>query len=263
MSERVERISAFYGKGGEDARLTKSRHGRLEYLTTMHYIHRFAQPGAAILEIGAGTGRYSIALAREGYEVTAVELVEQNLAVLKQNGGALGNLHAFRGDALDLGRFAENSFDMTLVLGPLYHLYEAEEVHRALEEAIRVTKKGGVIFAAFLSVHAILFNNYLQGNLAAGLEENFDEHYGVKHFEEQLFTGYDIAQFEQMIRREKVQYLTTASADSILELAEHRSDFQMSDEEFERFAQYHLATCEKRELLASASHLLCLCRKMH
>ena len=114
---------------------------------------------------------------------------------------------------------------------------------------------------AFLSVYAILFNNYLNGSLCDGLNENFEADYKVKHFEEQLFTGYDISEFEQLFATKAVQYITTAAVDSILELAEGRNDFAMSEEEFEAFIKYHLATCEKRELLGCSSHLLSVCRK--
>lgn len=261
MSKRIEIVSSFYNKIDEDMRLCGSRQGQLEYITTMEYIHRFVQKGAKVLEIGAGTGRYSIALAKEGYGVTAVELVERNLEVLKENGSSLKSLQAFQGDALNLGRFADGEFDITLVFGPMYHLYDKKDVHKALDEAIRVTKENGVILVAFLSVYAILFDNYLQGNLVVGLDENFADDYKVKHFEEQLFTGYDIAEFEQLFAEKQVERLALAATDSILELAEGRSDFVMSDEELEAFAKYHLATCEKRELLGSSSHLLYICRK--
>lgn len=261
MSKRVEIVSSFYNKIEEDARLGGSRHGQLEYITTMEYIHRYAKNGARILEIGAGTGRYSIALAKEGYEVAAVELVEHNLEVLKKNGSDLTNLQVFQGDALDLSKFEDGEFDITLVFGPLYHLYDKKDVHKALDEAIRVTKENGVILVAFLSVYAILFDNYLQGNLTDGLEENFADDYSVKHFEEQLFTGYDIAEFEGLFAGKNTEYLTTVAVDSILELAEERTDFLLSDAELEQFAKYHLATCEKRELLGSSSHLLYICKK--
>jgi len=261
MSKRIDIVSGFYAGIDEDSRLHRSRHGQLEYLTTMHYIRRYAAEDSRILEIGAGTGRYSIALAKAGYAVTAVELVESNLAVLRQNSEGYSSLSAYQGDATDLSRFADNTFDVTLLFGPMYHLYSSEDTHRALDEAIRVTKAGGVILTAFLSVHAILFNNYLNGHLQQGLVENFDSAGCVRHFEEQLFTGYDIAGFEQLFRQKPVQHLTTAAADSILELAEERRDFAMSDEEFRHFAAHHLSTCETRELLGCSSHLLHICRK--
>lgn len=262
MSKRIEIVNSFYNAIDEDARLDRSRQGQMEYITTMEYIHRFAREGAKVLEIGAGTGRYSIALAKAGYDVTSVELVEHNLEVLKKNGEGLKNLQAFQGDALDLSRFADGEFDVTLVFGPIYHLYDKKDVHKALDEAIRVTKENGVILVAFLSVYAILFDNYLNGSLVEGIEENFTQDYQVKHFEEQLFTGYDIVEFEELFAEKCVETLTLAAVDSILELAEGRKDFAMSDEEFDAFVQYHLATCEKRELLGCSSHLLYVCRKI-
>ena len=76
-----------------------------------------------------------------------------------------------------------------------------------------------------------------------------------------MFTGYDIVEFEQLFETHGVKHLSTIAVDSILELSEGRSDFMMSDEEFELFFNYHLATCEKRELLGSSSHLLYICKK--
>ena len=162
MSTREEIVSGFYDRANEDSGLKRSRHGQLEYATTMSYIHRYANPHSKVLEVGAGTGRYSIALAGEGLDVTAVELVESNLAVLRENSGAIENLKSIRGDATDLSRFTENTFDVTLILGPMYHLYEADEVNKAIDEAIRATKPGGVIFFAFISVYAIMYGNHVR-----------------------------------------------------------------------------------------------------
>ena len=261
MNKRIEILRSFYDDIDENSRLNRSRQGQLEYITTMNYIHRYAKTGAKILEIGAGTGRYSIALAKEGYNVTAVELVETNLEVLKNNSVGIENIISYQGDALNLDRFEGNQFDITLLFGPMYHLYDKKEVHKALDEAIRVTKIGGIILTAFLSVYAIMNNNYLKETLAAGIEMNFDDNYKVKHFEDQLFTGYDIVEFEELFESHNTKYLTTAAVDNILETAERRTDFKMSDADFELFVKYHLATCEKRELLGSSSHLLYICKK--
>ena len=262
MSKRIEIVRSFYDDIDEDSRLNRSRHGQLEYVTTMDYIHRYAKQGAKVLEIGAGTGRYSITLAKEGYKVTAVELVDSNLDVLRKNSSGIENIVSYQGDALNLGRLEDEQFDVTLLFGPMYHLYDTEDVHKAIDEAVRVTKKDGIILVAFLSVYAIMYDNYLNGTFAAGVKENFDDSYGVKHFEEQLFTGYDIVEFEQLFEAHTTKHLTTVAVDNILELAEGRADFKMSDEEFELFAKYHLATCEKRELLGCSSHLLYICQKV-
>ena len=262
MSSRKEIVSSFYGQYDEDGRTTRSRHGQLEYCTTMAYIHRYTTGRSKLLEVGAGTGRYSIALAGEGMDVTAVELVESNLAVLRENSRGMANIQSFQGDATDLSRFPDNSFDVTLVFGPMYHLYEADEVHRAINEAIRVTKPEGVLLFAFLSVFAIMYANYFYGNWAEGQAENFTEDHRVRHFKEQLFTGYDVAEFEALFHGKPVEWITTAGVDGLLEPIEKRPDFALSDEDFEALAKWYLAFSEKRELLGTTSHLLYICRKI-
>ena len=261
MSTRKEIVSSFYEKADENSRLQRTIHGRLEYKTTMAYIHRYSETNTKILEIGAGTGRYSIALAKEGMTVAAVELLENNLAVLKENSKDLGNLRSYQGDATVLHCFADDTFDLTLSLGPMYHLYEPDEVDKAINEAIRVTKPGGVIMFAFLSVFGIMYANYFNGNWAVGQEENFTDDYKIKHFKEQLFTGYDITEFEDLFRDKPVEWITTAGTDGIVEAIEDRSDFSIPDNDFDAFAAWYLAFAEKRELLGCTNHLLYICKK--
>lgn len=261
MAERIEMLKTIYGKFDEDKRLTSSRQGQLEYFITMNYVDKYIKSGDKILEIGAGTGKYSIELAKNGYDVTAVELVESNLEVLKKNAEGLMNISAFQGDALNLSRFDDNTFDVTLLFGPMYHLYEEKDRNKALDEAIRVTKPDGVILVAFLSAHAIMMSNYLSGNFKEGFTANFDEDYKVKHFTEQAFTGFDIAEFEEMFEAKPVKYITTVAADSVLEIVERNPDFKMSDDDFKLFLDYQLHICEKREMLGLSCHLLYICRK--
>lgn len=73
----------FYNNYDEDNRLIP-KHGMVEFLTTMHYIEKYLNPGDRVLEVGAGTGRYSHTLARQGYAVDAVELVEHNINIFRK-----------------------------------------------------------------------------------------------------------------------------------------------------------------------------------
>ena len=79
-----EKIEEYYSTFNEDERLS-SRFGNVEFVMTVHYIEKYLKPGARIIEIGAGTGRYSHHFARQGYEVDAVELVAGNIETLKAN----------------------------------------------------------------------------------------------------------------------------------------------------------------------------------
>lgn len=262
MSTREELLADFYDRSDEGGRLEKSRHGQLEYAATMAYIHRYVNAGAKVLEVGAGTGRYSIALAEEGIDVTALELVESNLAVLRDNSRGLDSIRSYQGDATDLSRFADNAFDVALVLGPMYHLYTREEVNRAIDEAIRVTKPGGTLLFALLSVYAIMYANALCNCWATYQKENFTEDFKVRHFQEQLFTGYDVCEFERLFDGKPVEHITTAAMDGPLEALEKRPDFSVSEEDFSSLVAWHLAFAEKRELLGGSNHLLYICRKM-
>jgi hypothetical protein len=141
-------------------------------------------------------------------------------------------------------------------------LYEQEDIHKAIDEAIRVTKKDGIIFFAFVSVFGIMYANYLQGNWSIGQEENFTEDYKVRHFKEQLFTGYDVTEFEKLFEGKPVQWLATTGTDGILEPIEDRLDFEISDQDFQTFIAWFLAFSEKRELLVHTNHLLYICRKL-
>ena len=150
-------LEEYYNKFNEEKRLN-SRHGRVEFITSMKYIHDCLgslmnekqldlRSQIKILDVGAGTGRYSVPLAEEGYDVTALELVKHNLGRLKQKSD---KVKAYQGNATKLKKFGNDEFDLTLVFGPMYHLKSAEEKLAALNEAKRVTKPGGYILVAYI-----------------------------------------------------------------------------------------------------------------
>ncbi|WP_417765021.1 class I SAM-dependent methyltransferase [Sinanaerobacter sp. ZZT-01] len=154
-----------YNNYDEDSRLVP-KHGSVEFLTTMKYIEKYIKSDDRVLEIGAGTGRYSHALAREGYDVDAVELVEHNIEIFKQNTQPNENITITQGNAMDLSTFPDNGYDITLLLGPLYHLYTKEDKQQALSEAIRVTRPGGIVFAAYvISDGCLLDEGFHRGNI--------------------------------------------------------------------------------------------------
>ncbi len=154
-------VTQFYNTISEEDRL-QDKHGQVEFHTTMKYIHEYLKPGMRVLEIGAGTGRYSLALAGEGYEVDAVELVEHNIEVFRSKMQAENRVRLIQGNAMDLSAYADETFDITLSLGPMYHLFDERSKRKALEEAIRVTKKNGMIFVAYCMNEATMIQYCFQ-----------------------------------------------------------------------------------------------------
>ena len=116
-------LEEYYNNYDEERRLL-SRHGQVEYLTTMKYIKACLEgiSDPRILEVGAGTGRYSVTLAKQGFQVTAVELIEHNLEILRSKLDGTEPIITTQGNALELSLFHDNSFDLTMLLGPMYHL---------------------------------------------------------------------------------------------------------------------------------------------
>ena len=92
-------------------------------------------------------------LAAHGYHVTLVDLVHANLALARRMAAAVGGVHleCLHGNALDLSQFASARYNAVLLLGPLYHLLTLEERTRAVREAVRVLRPGGILGAAFLN----------------------------------------------------------------------------------------------------------------
>lgn len=158
-------LKNYYENYNEDKRL-ESKHGQVEFLTTVHYIDKYLQKGMKILEIGAGTGKYSHFFAQNGYEVDSIELIEHNIEIFKANTKRGEKVNIQQGDAVNLNNIEDNKYDITLLLGPMYHLYTDEERKSAISEAIRVTKKGGIIFTAYCNNDMTVYQFcFMHGNI--------------------------------------------------------------------------------------------------
>ena len=254
----------FYKVYDEDSRL-KSRHGSVEFLTTMHYLERYLNPGNRILEIGAGTGQYSHALARYGYEVDAVELVEHNIEVFQNNTLPNENIRIFHGNALDLSAFPDNQYNITLLLGPLYHLYTQEDKQKAIREAIRVTKQGGVIFAAYvISDGCLLDEGFKRKNInvaeyiQAGLLDG--KTFASKSEPKDLFELVRKEDVDKIMSVFSVKRLHYVASDGCALLLREAID-AMDEETFYLYLNYHFATCERRDLVGITSHALDIFQK--
>ena len=254
----------FYNNNDEDSRF-EPKHGTIEFLTTMRYIEKYLKPGSRILEIGAGTGRYSHALARQGYTVNAVELVEHNIEIFRKNTLADENISVIQGNALDLSAFPDNRFDITLLLGPLYHLYNKEDKRQAIREAIRATKQGGIVFAAYIiSDGCLLDEGFCRSNINVaeyiknGLIDS--ETFAAKSEPKDIFELVRKEDIDDLMSVFPVTRLHYVASDGCALFMREAID-AMDNETFQLYLKYHFATCERGDLSGVTSHALDIFRK--
>ncbi len=255
-------LEDFYSGYDEDGRLL-SRHGSVEYLTTMRYIEKYLRPGMKILEVGAGTGRYSHALARMGYEVEAMELVQHNIDIFNANTQPGEKITVRQGNGRDLSCFGDETFDITLVLGPMYHLFTQEDQKMALSEAVRVTRPGGVIYTAYCGNDATIVQFCFQRGMIR--EERYRSLIDPVTFKAgsdpaELFELYRREEIDALMRDLPVKRLHFVGSDLATNYMRPEID-AMDDELFELYLRYHFAVCEREDLVGASHHILDIFRR--
>ena len=250
----------YYNKFNENKRLDR-RHGIVEYTTAMKYIKRYLKKfkNPQIIDIGAGTGKYSIELANMGYNVTAVELVKHNLMTIKENSTKINTI---LGNAINLKKIKDNSYDIVILFGPMYHLISDEDKIKALNEAKRIAKPNGYIFISYyMNEYAIIKHGFMEKKIKESLKNDLvDKNFHITPKQEDLYSMVrleDINKYKNIVGLKRVKILSQDGPTDYIR--KYIND--LDDEEFSIYINYHLSICERKELLGSSSHILDILKK--
>ena len=153
MQSSTAKIKSYYQLGHEWGRLD-SASGQLEKKEVIHLIKGEVTIGAHILDLGSGPGRYALALASLGYQLTLSDLSPRLIEIAKEKfaeAKLLDRVTEFKvANAVHLFGFNDNSFDAVFCNGPFYHLVNEEDRRKAASEVVRVCKPGGKVFIGFI-----------------------------------------------------------------------------------------------------------------
>ena len=257
-------LDNYYSKNCiEDNRLTRDKMHYIEFITTTKYIDKYLKSGDRILEVGAGTGAYSIFYAEKGYKVDAVELIQSNVDIMREKVTDNMDINLIQGNALDLSMYQDNTFDVTLVLGPLYHLFKESEVETAINEAIRVTKPNGKIFIAFILFDLTMltwgfqakniYNNY-------GYNKEVAENFTPNNDEKLIFNMRYFSDVKKLINSFDVKILNYVATDGIGRAISNTIN-EMDEDQYKLYVDYHLSICEREDLIGYSGHILSIIEK--
>ncbi|MBS6183316.1 MAG: GNAT family N-acetyltransferase [Erysipelotrichaceae bacterium] len=245
-------VQEIYRRFDENSRLNKSQAARVEFLTTIRYINRYLTPGARILDVGAGAGEYSLYFSRKGYRVSALELADSNIAAFRAKLTSEDSIDLVQGNALDLSRYPDDSFDLVLLFGPLYHLHREEDKLLCIAEAKRVCKPNGKLFFAFIANDMVILTMF---NEVPDYFINGDYDKETFRCDDFPFVFHTVEDCRKLLTKGEVKVLHEVASDGVSELLSVKIN-AMAKASYEQYLRYHFYTCEKPEHLGASNHLL-------
>lgn len=263
----MDDVVASYERYREEDRLTTNHARRIEFVTTVRAFDEVFPASAALLDCAAGTGVYAFFYADKGYSVTALDITPRHIEIIDRE---LKNkpytMTTGVNDAADLSRFPDESFDIVLCMGPMYHLTDRSKRDKCLAECIRVTKKGGLIAAAYISRYFVFpyvatsDTKYLNSDLSKTLLDTG----ALRHDDPNCFwTDTYYAAPQEMEKAFHDRHLTVVdhfAQDGLSPLLRQSVD-AFSEEQFKIWCDYHYSVCREKSVLGASNHGLIIGRK--
>ena len=268
MRDDVSDIAAYYNNDPLREHSRLERH-QLEHELTWRYLDQYLPDHGSILEIGAGTGRYTLELAKRGYKVTAVDMSSALLEESRRNitrAGLDEQVQFVLADARDLGKVTKRGFDVVLLMGPLYHLIVEADRKAALNETFERLRAGGIIFSAFISRFGIM------GDLMKDVPEWIEDQEEVRsilehgkdpdHYPEDSFRGYftKISEISPLHEAIGFETITLAGVEPAIS-ADDESYNRLEGKQRQLWLDLCFEISTEQSILGASRHLLYIGRK--
>lgn len=252
----MSEIYEYYKIYDESTRLTRDKLHLSEYRIMMHLLEKYLDEAPLkILDCCAGCGVYSFAMADIGHVVTAGDLIPEHIKYMKAHDNGLAEI--YEGNACDLSRFEDASFDVVLNFGAMYHLQKENERRMTVSECLRVLKKGGIFAYAYQTLAAMLVGQYRIAYTCMDKDARlkyFMELENCKHTHcRDVFYGMTYDEIENIARENNLTTITNASTYAVFYPFFLEID-DLNDEEYDKYTDMLIQTCEDRAVAKNTMH---------
>lgn len=264
----MDNVVENYENNREEDRLTTNNARRIEFITTVKALEDILPPKARILDCAAGTGVYAFHFADRGHDITALDLTPRHIEVIeKQLESRSYSMNTSVNDATDLSKFDDESFDVVLCMGPIYHLTDKSKRDKCISECIRVLKSGGVLAVAYINRFYIFpfltMNNsrFLNAELARKLVETGT----ITHDDPNCFwtdSYYAIPEeLEYEFEKKNLVIIDHLATDGLSPSFLRDKIDSMGEDEYKVWCDYHYSVCREKSILGASNHGLIVGRK--
>jgi len=262
MSSNQSKIREKYSHANEGERaLNSSRSESLEFHYTKKILDEYIKPDNRVIELGCGGGYYGMYFADKCAEYIGVDITSENIAAFERNikTAGLSNVQAFVGDAINLSEFSDNSFDIVLCLGPMYHLPQEERLI-VFKECNRIAKPNAIIAFAYVNgIGAYAGACIKWGHIYPNAEENkYVFEYKTSDTNPGLFFFTSPEEMEHDAKQNKLEVLKNCGLD--FWIISNAIDI-MSEEQFDCYWELADKMNESPSCTGLSNHALLICRK--
>ncbi|GHU71646.1 SAM-dependent methyltransferase [Spirochaetia bacterium] len=255
-------IRQFYADGREENRSLLSRSGGIEFYYTKKTIGNYINRESSVVEIGCGTGYYGMYFSDKCKEYTGIDITPENIKIFNEKieDKKIKNIKTIVGDAAKLDNINDLSFDVVLVLGPMYHL-PPEERKSVFQESRRICKNNGIIIYSYINK----LGAYLQEGILGGSEvypnQKANEYVLVKEIDDirpELFIYTTPEDIGEQAKSFGLKILKNVGIDFLFN--KKRID-EMDNEKYKCWIEFSDYMCDSESCTGLSIHALLVCKK--